>query len=223
MNGQAVQLEARLASVGGPVALELAILYEEYEQTASISIQQVSFTSNKMLCELGHDRGFYVHFWNCVSHGSNDSQFVVVVSDVVLAEKVENDPEIEEEEFIQAAQAAFEQVKAGAPGFVELLGEFSLTFNSPQLTKQLYEEFSKANAECEDPPLLKELQGNQPDDSDDDMMMDGAEGNGGFFEETTFLNKRDGDAEYIEIDGDEDWSDCDGMDEEDLPDPARKK
>ena len=69
------------------------------------------------------------------------------VSDVVLCEKLENNPEYDDEEDIEESKAAFDDV-VKKDGFAELKGEFSLVFETPGKSDLFYEAFSKGNNLC---------------------------------------------------------------------------
>ena len=203
-------MDQALTSILAPMRMDLCINYEECQKSIQLMVRGVRFTFGKIQVEIGETGQSYlsIKYYNCVSHGSGGEQFVIVVSDVVLQEKLENNPEMEEDEYISRAEEAFSAAAREDQGEIELEGEFSLMFYSGDKSSELYDAFSRHNADCEDPP---EIAGGDDEEGEDEIF-------GGEMDDEEVLDKRKangagGSEEEWEDDDDEDEG---GMDQEDL-------
>lgn len=138
-------------------------------------VHRILFTNKKMACFLGapadctvcssqngHQsesgyckRGLYAEYFNCTTHGASAESrtFMITMSDVVLAEQLEMNPQKDCTENLEEAEEAFKDVCNKEPYVVGLLGEFSLTFTctTGQTAEKLYELFGRGNLLCDDP------------------------------------------------------------------------
>ena len=107
----------------------------------------------------------FINYWNCVSIGTTATGVFLVVSDVVMNEKIDHQPELEAklEQQEEAINQFLSNVSEGSKsnGYIEIAGNFmiSLEFGHDQeLKKGFYEKLNQKSQDCPDPQELLDLQ-----------------------------------------------------------------
>ena len=156
-------------------------------------VHRVLFTNKKMVCFLGSPesckicsgvvcneksayctRGLYAEYFNCTTNGASAEArtFMITMSDVIMAEQLEQNPEKDVTENLEEAEEAFKDLSEKAEYVVGMLGEFTLLFecqNAVTSTK-LYELFGQGNILCDDP---EEIGGGMLEDLEDEDEYEG--------------------------------------------------
>lgn len=125
----------------------------------------VSLAQDRFFIQLSNNNLAFINYWNCVSIGSTATGIFLVVSDVVMNEKIDLKPELEEKLFKQEEDINkfLTNVSTGqkSNGFIEIAGNFmvNLEFGGDQeLKKTLYDKLNQCSQDCPDPQELLDLQ-----------------------------------------------------------------
>jgi hypothetical protein len=132
----------------------------------------IEVVNTRFFVETSPSSCFYVHYWNLVSIGSTSNGLHLMISDVIKNEKFDRNPALYEQQPELSKDELFENVKKMKNGQIELIGEYTLLLECPQISKEIYEVLNRMSGLCPDPPEYLELIG----DEEPDLMGGGLGG-----------------------------------------------
>ena len=138
---------------------KIVLTGDEEDTTTFDSSTIVHLTSKKVIFQTSEKSYFFVKYHNCVSMGLKSDGLMLMVSDVILNEKLDLNPHLLDNESEKSKDLIFEKIRAKEEGSVELLGEYTVDIDCQEIREKLYRSLRILSGECPDPEEYTNLIG----------------------------------------------------------------
>ena len=152
---------------------KLTLTGDEEDSTVFDSSTLIHLTSKRVIFQTSEKSHFFLKYHNCVSMGLKSDGLMLMVSDVILNEKLDLNPHLLDDESEKSKDQIFEKIKA-KEGDIELLGEYTVDIDCQEIREKLYRSLRILSGECPDPEEYTNLIGSNAENQ-------GQVGGGGSF------------------------------------------
>lgn len=153
-------------------------LQGDEEDTITFENCSIELLNTRFFVETSENSSFHIFYWNCISIGKTKTSILIIISDVVRNEKIEQNPGILDNESEKSRDSIFEGISSQKERDIQLLGEYTLTIEekNEKVLDDLFRFLNKMSSLCPDPIELVELLNPQNEDFGQIESFEGFQG-----------------------------------------------